>query len=350
LPQNAGIERDEMTQTTATDDVHAKLVAYLCNAMPEVTDLLVTQLRRLSEGWSRECYSFSLAFERHGARESHDLILRRDPTGSIVYTDRAVESMVLKAVHAAGMCVPTIWFLDAEGGALDTPFMIMERMPGTSSPTVLYADHYAEQREVIGREFIRQLATLHAMDWSIMDLPFSDAPSVDTAAERAVARWEKTLQEQQLQSHPFLAQSLRWLRNNLPVAERISLLHGDYRTGNFLFEEDRITAVVDWELAELGDPLEDLGWVFKELWMLGDKICGFFERDEFIRLYEEFSGIHVDPDALRFWEMYAEFRHGIMAVTGARTIVDKKSDEINFSISHLYLAPLENEQAKVMGI
>ena len=84
--------------------------------------------------------------------------------------------------------------------------------------------------------------------------------------------------------------------------------------------------------------------------MLGDKICGFFDREEFIRLYEEYSGIRVDPNALRFWEMYAEFRHGIMAVTGARTIVDKKSDEINFSISHLYLAPLENQQAKAMGI
>ena len=339
-----------MTQSPATDDVHAKLVAYLRNAMPEVRNLSVTQLRRLPEGWSRECYSFTLAFERNAAREMHELILRRDPTGSIIYTDRAVESMVLKAVQAAGMRVPTIWFLDAEGGPLDTPFMIMERMPGTSSPTVLYADDYAEQRAAIGREFIRQLATLHTMDWSVMDLPFADAPSVDSAAERAVARWEKILQEQQLQSHPFLTQSLRWLRNNLPVAPRVSLLHGDYRTGNFLFEEDRITAVVDWELAELGDPLEDLGWVFKELWMLGDKICGFFDREEFIRLYEDYSGIRVDLDALRFWEMYAEFRHGIMAVTGARTIVDKKSDEINFSISHLYLAPLENQQAKVMGI
>ena len=339
-----------MTETTSTAEVYPKLVAYLHNVMPDVRDLSVTQLRRLPEGWSRECYSFVLSFAREGTRESHDLILRRDPTGSIVYTDRAVESMVLKAVHAAGMCVPVIWFLDAEGGPLDTPFMIMERMPGTSSPAVLYADDYAEQRAAIGQEFIRQLATLHTLDWSLMDLPFDDAPSVDSAAERAVARWEKTLQEQQLQSHPFLAQSLRWLRSNLPVAPRVSLLHGDYRTGNFLFENDRITAVVDWELAELGDPLEDLGWVFKELWMLGDKICGFFEREEFIRLYEEYSGIRVDLDALRFWEMYAEFRHGIMAVTGARTIVDKKSDEINFSISHLYLAPLENEQAKVMGI
>ena len=337
-------------QATVLDGVESKLLDYLRTSLPDVDGLRVLDLKRMPEGWSRECYSFVLAFRRNGSAERHELILRRDPTGSIIYTDRAVEAQVLTAVASRGLPVPAVWFLEAEGGALDTPFMIMQRMPGTSSPAVLYADDYAAQRQAIGHEFIRHLATLHTLDWSDMVLPFSDPPTEKTAAEQAVARWEQTLHEQQLESHPFLAQSLRWLRQNLPEAPRVSLLHGDYRSGNFLFEGDRITAIVDWELAGLGDPLEDLGWIFKALWRLDDRICGFFETDEFLRLYEAYSGIPVDRNALRFWALFAEFKHGIMGVTGARTVADRKTDEINFSISHLYVAPLEDEQARIMGI
>lgn len=337
-------------RSAALEDVHGRLLAFLRASLPDVEDIRVLGLKRMPEGWSRECYSFELAFQRNGTAERHELILRRDPTGSIIYTDRAVEARVLNAVAAAGLPVPAVWFVEPDGGVLDTPFMIMQRMPGTSSPAVLYADDHATEREAIGHEFVRHLATLHTLDWTGMELPFADPPTVETAAERAVARWERTLREQQLESHPFLAQSLRWLRQHLPVAPRVSLLHGDYRSGNFLFEGDRITALVDWELAELGDPVEDLGWIFKALWRLGERICGFFEPEEFLRLYEAYSGIPVDRDALRFWELFAEFKHAIMGITGARTVVDRKTDEINFSISHLYVAPLEDEQARIMGI
>lgn len=339
-----------MAGSTAVGEVRRKLHDYLRASLPDADGLEIADFQRMPEGWSRECYSFVLEFRRHGAEERHALILRRDPTGSIIYTDRAVEAQVLAAVAASGLPVPAVWFVEAQGGALDTPFMIMQRMPGTSSPAVLYADDYATERETIGHQFIRHLATLHTLDWTTMQLPFTSPPSVETAAARAVDRWERTLLEQQLEAHPFLAQALRWLRRNLPVAPRISLLHGDYRSGNFLFQGDRITALVDWELAELGDPLEDLGWIFKALWRLGDRICGFFEPDEFLRLYERYSGIPVDREALRFWQLFAEFKHAIMGVTGARTVVDRKTDEINFSISHLYVAPLENEQARIMGI
>ena len=148
----------------------------------------------------------------------------------------------------------------------------------------------------------------------------------------------------------FLTQALRWLRANKPEAPRVSLLHGDYRTGNFLFEGDRITGIVDWELAALGDPLEDLGWAFKELWKHEGRICGFFDREEFLARYEEASGIPVDREAMRYWEMFAEFKHTVIGLTGIRTSCDRLTDEINFALTHLYLPPLQHEQAKVMGI
>jgi aminoglycoside phosphotransferase (APT) family kinase protein len=228
--------------------------------------------------------------------------------------------------------------------------MVMEKLPGTSSPAVLYAPDNTDNRKNVGRDFVRHLAALHSLDWSALELPFDDVPTVETAGPASLQRWERTLAEQQLEPYPFLVYVGEWLRRTMPVAPRVSLLHGDYRTGNFLFEGDRITGVVDWELAVLGDPLEDLGWVFKTLWRLGEEICGFFDRDEFIALYEEHSGIPVDRDALAFWEVFAEFKHSIIGITGTRTAVDRLTEEINFSIAHLYLPPLFDAQAKIIGI
>jgi aminoglycoside phosphotransferase (APT) family kinase protein len=338
-------------------ELSVELQNYIADQMPPGSRAEVSDLRRMPEGWSRECFSFILKWVEpdgtaNGGRQqrSQELILRRDPAGSLVYTDRRAEYMVIKSLQNSEIPVPKVWFLSADSSALGAPFMVMERIPGTSSPAVLYADDYAADREKIGREFIRRLAQLHQMDWTAMDLPFSDPPDVHTAADQAIARWRRTMQEQQLEPQPFLTQALRWLNANKPAAPRVSLLHGDYRTGNFLFQNDRLTGVVDWELASLGDPLEDLGWVFKDLWALDGKICGFFDRERTLEIYEEYVGFAVDRSALRYWEMFAEFKHTVIGLTGTRTRCDRLSDEINFAISHLYLPPLMNEQAKVMGI
>ena len=333
-----------------TTDLDERLRDYITERMPEAADLEISDPLRMPEGWSRECFSFSLTWKDDKGAHEKDLILRRDPAGSLVYTDRLIEASVIRALADSSIPVPNVWFLETDDAALGSPFMVMEKLRGTSSPAVLYAPENAEQRADIGRDFVRHLAVLHTLDWTAMNLPFDEVPTVETAGPASLRRWEQTLAEQQLEPFPFLVQVGRWLRRNMPVAPRVSLLHGDYRTGNFLFENNRISGVVDWELAVLGDPLEDLGWVFKTLWRLDGKICGFFDREEFIALYEEHSGIQVDRDALAFWEVFAEFKHSIIGVTGTRTAVDRLTDEINFSIAHLYLPPLFGAQAKLIGI
>jgi aminoglycoside phosphotransferase (APT) family kinase protein len=336
-------------------DIQQQLLDYLTESgspyLTDTTDLKITALARMPEGWSRECFMFTLEWKDAHGDQQRDLILRKDPAGSLVYTDRLIEAGVIRALAGTTIPVPNIWSLETDDAALGSPFMIMERLSGTSSPAVLYAAGNADNRRSIGHDFVRHLATLHSLDVETLELPFfTDVPSVKTAGEASLLHWEQTMAEQQLEPQPFLAQTTRWLRNHMPTAPRVSLLHGDYRTGNFLFAGDHVTGVVDWELSRLGDPLEDLGWVFKNLWRLEDRVCGFFDREEFIALYEEYSEITIDRDALHFWEVFAEYKHSIIGLTGTRTAVDRKTDELNFSIAHLYLPPLFQEQAVRIGI
>lgn len=325
--------------------------AYLATQLADARDLKVGELRRMPEGWSRESYSVDVSWgDAAGNPEAHTFIVRIDPPGSLIYSDRMQEFRVIRALHEVGYPVPRMWFLETAPDALGAPFLVMEKLEGTASPEVLYADGFASERATLGQRFIELLAELHTMDLDRLDLPFTERPTPENAAELAIRHWEVTMHEQQLEPQPFLTEGFRWLRARAPVAPRVSLLHGDYRSGNFLFDGDRITGVVDWELASLGDPVQDLGWALMELWRLDGKACGFFEPEELLRRYEEASGIPVDRDAVAWWEVWANMKLAVIGLTGTRTRVLNLSDEINYAISHLYLPPLFAEMAKGMGI
>jgi aminoglycoside phosphotransferase (APT) family kinase protein len=329
----------------------SQLLDFLKMKFPEASGLQLTAMSRMPEGWSRESYTFDLEWSNDDdQKEQHALVLRIDPSGSLIYSDRNIEFHVIEAVHKAGFPVPQMWFLETGANPLGAPFLIMERVTGTASPEILYAENFEKERNTLGERFIELLSELHNMDIDSLDLPFVDRPTNDNAAELSLDHWEKTMREQQLEPQPFLTEGFRWLRANAPKAPRVSLLHGDYRAGNFLFEEDRITAIVDWELASLGDPLQDLGWAVMNLWRLNNKICGFYELEEFLQRYEEVSGIPVDRQAMVWWEVWANMKLAVIGLTGTRTRVLNLADEINYSISHLYLPPLFAEMAKGMGI
>ncbi len=305
----------------------------------------------MPEGWSRESYMFDVAWTSgDGRHESHTWVLRIDPPGSLIYSDRHQEYRVIEAMYRAGYPVPRMWFLETGPNPLGAPFLIMEKVEGTASPEVLYADGFERQRQALGEQFIELLARLHKMDLGSLDLPFAVRPTVENAAQLSLDHWERTMFEQQLEPQPFLTEGFRWLRANAPTAPRVSLLHGDYRAGNFLFVDDQISAVVDWELASLGDPLQDLGWAAMSLWRMDGKVCGFWELEEFLERYEAASGISVDRTAMTWWEVWANMKLAVIGLTGTRTRVLNLADEINYSISHLYLPPLFSEMAKGMGI
>ncbi|WP_293921656.1 phosphotransferase family protein, partial [Sphingobium sp. UBA5915] len=263
---------------------------------------------------SRETWSFDAVV--NGAR--HELILRRDPptmradgAGSL---PRATEFHVLRAAFQAGVRAPEVLFELAVQDGLGEAY-VMRRIGGTAIARKLLRDMpYAEARPRIAGQLGEILAHIHAVDSATLP-PLATRQAGDGIA--LLRRQLDTLNYAQ----PVFELALSWLdrRKPTPIAEPV-LVHGDYRTGNYLVDETGVTAILDWEGAHLGDPVEDLGWVCIKSWRFGsiDKPAGGFgSREEMWAAYESAGGGKVDPARARWWEVFGTVRWGIICHTQA---------------------------------
>src|SRR3569623_2976688 len=134
-----------------------------------------------------------------------------------------------------------------------------------------------------------------------------EAPALDACWKRELDYWEGVLDRDQAEPLPIARAASRRLRANPPPpAQKLSVVHGDYRTGNFLYDEaGEIHGVLDWEMAHLGDPLEDLAWSFNPIWRFGRGLAGgLVPKAEAIAIWEAASGLRADPKALHWWELF----------------------------------------------
>jgi aminoglycoside phosphotransferase (APT) family kinase protein len=276
----------------------------------------IERLGRESGGASRQTWSFDALVD--GKR--HDLILRRDPptigqvggkagAGSATALDRATEFRVLAAAYKAGVRAPEVLFELTPQDGLGEAY-VMRRIGGTAIARKLLRDSpYAKARGLIAGQLGEILARIHAVD--LKSLP----PLVHREAADHIAGMRRAL-DGLSQPQPVFELALSWLdRRRPPPAQAPLLVHGDYRTGNYLADETGVTAILDWEGAHLGDPVEDLGWLCVKSWRFGavDKPAGGFgSREELWAAYERAGGARVDPARAHWWEVFGTARWGII--------------------------------------
>jgi aminoglycoside phosphotransferase (APT) family kinase protein len=322
-----------------------------------VPELAVSGIHRIPGGASRETWSVDARLQDNGREVNRGFIFRRDPDASLLVTDRDVEFRVMDAVAKQGVPVPRMHWLETDGAWLDRPFFVMERIDGceTSPTKVLMDPRFFPARDRIAGEFIDILARIHALDWRAAGLEFLGAPAGENECGLTeIEKWEDVVDRDALGPQPVLRAAFRWLRRHRPSpAQRIVLVHADYRTGNFLCTpEGEIKGVLDWEMTHLGDPMEDLAWACIRPWRwLGDeKIGGLMERGDFYRRYEQASNIEVNEDAVRFWEVLGNVKLAAIFITGARSFCDGRTRSPMMAFLGRNIARLELEILDLMGV
>jgi aminoglycoside phosphotransferase (APT) family kinase protein len=285
----------------------------------------VENLWRMPGGASRETWSFDALMERGGKPARRGLVLRRDPGQHKIDTSRRFEFLILRAAFEDGVPVPEVLWLGEDRALLGASFFIMERVEGETLARRLLRDaEYAQAREVMPAQLAEILAKIHRIDLARHHLDFLPAPG-DNAAATEVGRFEQNFRALALEPHPAFELAFRWLHQRIPKTPHQTLVHGDYRIGNVIFGPEGVRSILDWELAHLGDPMEDLGWMCVRAWRFGNDqkpVGGLGMREDFFAAYEKASGQSIDPAAVRFWEVFGNLRWGIITISQARTHID----------------------------
>ncbi len=312
---------------TLCDEPLARRIAAYLKAKQNL-DAEVTFLQRIYGGASRETYRVRLA----EAGRERGFILRRDPASSLIETERTVEFAAYRAFHRTKVPVPEALALEQDESWLERPFFLMEEIENAVPGGILHAEPYGVHATAIGAQFFSILGEIAKADPQVSGIDW-ERPARDACWSRELAKWEKVIDEDERAPQPIARAAIRWLkRNPPPPAQKVSIVHGDYRTGNFLFSDDGvIRAILDWEMAHLGDPLEDLAWAMDPLWHHDPaRVGGMCSRDEAIAHWEQASGLKAEPTALRWWEMFVSLKGLGIWISAAAEVQDgKNTDPIN---------------------
>jgi aminoglycoside phosphotransferase (APT) family kinase protein len=315
-----------------------RLTEYFARRLAPRAGVRVQSLTRMSEGFSQETFRVHVGWREGGAEQTAAYVVRRQPAAGLLEPyDTEPEFRVLAALAGSSVRAPRVYWYERDPAILERPFYVMELVAGTVPLPVMVEGKPVftdEERARLGEDFVANLVALHAIDWRAADLDFLGAPRAGTdAASRELARWEGYITRAGGPPRPILTDAILWLRRVLPTTDAITLVHGDYRTGNFLVADGRIAAILDWEMVHLGDPMEDLGWACMTLWR-GESpfMCHLLDRERLYTRYEELSGRRVDRARVHFYEVLATVKMAAIMLTGLHAFREGRTRDLRMAL------------------
>jgi aminoglycoside phosphotransferase (APT) family kinase protein len=290
-------------QVPTLEEVQTQVSAYLSDKWQ--TDVSATDISQVFGGASRETYILSLDV----AGEARGVVVRRDPPSSLIDTERALEYGAYAAIYPTEIPVPEPLFLEENVDILGAPFSVMAQIPDAISDVTQLDD---AGRAAIGQQKWQILGQLAAKDPLELGFDqFCPKTDVERSAQQQLDYWAAVIHDDEIHPQPVAEAAIRWLQNHMPApAQKLSVVHGDFRTGNFLHRDNKITGVLDWEMCHLGDPLEDLAWSLDPLWSWAnpDLAGNLLPHDEAIKIWETASGLTVNLDDFFWWRVFAALK------------------------------------------
>lgn len=250
-------------------------------------------LERLSGGANMESWRFASGDEHY--------VLRRAPSVALMEgrpLDHAGEAALIRAARSAGVTAPEIVVELAGQDGIGSGF-VMRALPGSPDPGTILG---SSDPELLIADIGRELAAIHRTDWTGLTVPAMDTAQALGELRRRFLDYGG--------DRPVLALALRWLEDRIPEPVQPRLVHGDFRLGNLLAEHGRLTGVLDWELAHLGDPHEDLAYGCMTVWRFSrpDRPAfGLGSVEDLAGAYAAAGGESFDPQRFRFWLVYRTF-------------------------------------------
>ena len=241
-----------------------------------------------------------------------ELIVRRtlSQEKSVMAIPKILEAKIQKVVKKNGAPVPAIIFEFSEGEEIGEGY-VMEAIPGETIPRKILRDKkFASAREKLPFEIGKSLAKIHQTQ--LDDLKALDQVTFSDSLGKLFQVYLSFNQPQ-----PVFDLAFKWLEAQNLTEYGDVLVHGDFRFGNFIISEENLESIIDWELAHIGNPMEDLGWLCVRSWRFGNvekRVGGLGDIKDLIAGYESNSDIKIDESQLDIWQLYGSLRWGVICM------------------------------------
>ncbi len=275
-----------------------------------------------------------------------EYVLRTDSAATIRSShSRAAEFAIVQTAHAAGVRTPRAVLFCDDSSVFGKPFALYEKIAGVAlGPRIVRDMTLGGDRIALTKTLGHELAKIHRITPDHPALGFLGAHP-DDPARAHIARLRNILDAMNIK-RPALDWGLRWLQLHLPQAERISLVHSDFRTGNYLIDSTGLTAILDWEFAHWGDPHFDIAWFCAKCWRFGRndlEAGGIGSREDFYAGYELESGAQINHEAVAAYEVLAHARWAVIALEQGERHISGSEPSLELALTGRIAAELEYE-------
>jgi len=337
----------------SADNLSRRLGPFLSDALKR--PLQLDRWYRFPAGFSWITLALRATPENGG--EALELILRiGDPRGLLAPYRAEPEYRALEALQGlAALPVPRVFAFSDDPSVIGAPFLITGRVDGdTPMPWKGAAEARGEDRNAsLARDFTDGLAALHRVDWRATALKrlWGEVDATTVAREQTLYWWRHaSFTDDASNAPPQFHHAMRWLLRHAPAAPRVVIVHGDYRVGNFLQQNDRITAVLDWELVHPGDPHEDLAWAALRVFSGGTgRVGGIMDREAFIERYAHQAGFRPDPVAWRYYEVLGLYKSASMLLSASQRVECGRAHDIRMASMGFQVASTLLELNRLIG-
>lgn len=244
--------------------------------------------------------------------DNKEFIVRRSVVKdkAVMAIPKNMEAKIQKIVKEYGAPVPEIIMEFSEGAEIGEGY-VMQSVGGETIPRkILRDDSYKNIRNKLPYEIGKSLAQIHKT--KLEKLQDLEKITFSESLEKLFIIYESFDQPQ-----PVFDLAFKWLENQKILDYEEVLVHGDYRFGNFIISEKKLESIIDWELAHIGNPMEDLGWLCVRSWRFGNvnkRAAGLGDVDDLIAGYESNSKIKIDKSQLDIWQLYGSLKWGIICM------------------------------------
>jgi aminoglycoside phosphotransferase (APT) family kinase protein/putative sterol carrier protein len=320
------------------NDLHRRLSRWLRGKYATADEVRLTAFKKPSAGVSNETLMFSVTLREQGQEREERLVARLMPVGSPVFPeyDLVKQFRILECLRQSGVPAPQALWFEGDEDIIGSPFYVMRAVEGVI-PSEIPPYHAfgfcleisPAQRQRLWWSGIETLARIHGLDWRRLGLSFLGVPPEGTGAvDRQLEYYKRFLDwARGERPQPILEAALDWLNRNRYAPRRVALCWGDSRLPNMIFRDQEVAAVLDWEMAFLGDPEADLAW-----WLFLDwchstgygipRLEGLSSEEETVARYEKLSGHPVEQ--LPYQKVMAAFRYGVITLRVARLMLEAK--------------------------